>query len=132
MKGNTVQCLLISVSKLTHVPTADIIEYLGHNGDGRGYNIFEMIEFLLRKTQFKPVYLERQVWSSNGQLLSTDLTEDYYDLPIPKIVTSIDGVPHAVSMCRDGSVYDSALRRGLNDRELEELRCRHHSLMLLY
>lgn len=126
------QCLLISVSKLTHIPTSEIVEYLGHDGTGRGFNIFEMIEFLLRKTQFKPVYLERQVWSANGKLLSTDLTADYYDLSVPKIVTSIDGTPHAVSMCRDGSVYDSLLRRSLNDCELEELRCKHHGLMLLF
>lgn len=126
------QCLLISVSKLTHIPTEDIIEYLGHDGTGRGYNIFEMIEFLLRKTEFKPVYLERQVWSPNGDLLSTGLTEDYYDLPIPKIVTTVDGTPHAVSMFRDGSVYDSLVRRVLNYCELEELRCKHHGLMLFY
>lgn len=127
------QCLLESVYRLIGHTKERLVAQLGHDGKGRGYNIFEITDYILQFTDFKPVVIERDVRSDSGELLNADLTLNYWDLPIPKVVFTVEPKPHAVAMFRDGSVYD-ILKRGrcYTDEELEELKNKHFGLMLLY
>ena len=132
INGVTMNCLLSCFSKLTVQSVDKITEYLGHDGSlPRGCNIYELMEYTIKNTKYRPVVLQRTVYDITGSVLNEDLTSEHWDDNVPKIILSLNP-DHATAMYRDGSTYCPALRRSLTEEELETLKKKHYALILLY
>lgn len=125
------QCLAYATCLIINKRFAHLVEYLGHDGLNRGFNLFEIIDYILQHTDYKPVLVERNVYL-NDKPVSSNLTDKYFDADVPKIVLVADPVPHAIAMFRDGSMTDIKIKRSFTDEEADYVRKNHMGLMLFY